>query len=151
MAAACELQLDALSGSQVRSHPRRSAREIVPEGCKVCEECGFINAGELEPILNGAYRARRRVASVHDELLATPIADLAGCWVPVRCTTRCTSSCYLPLKLMAAKHPGRLDRSAALVRVRAYLRDVLMLLPNWPRSCVLELSPKLWKQTREQS
>lgn len=32
----------------------------------------------------------------------------------------------------------------------AYLRDVLMLLPNWPRSSVLELSPKLWKQTREQ-
>jgi transposase len=32
----------------------------------------------------------------------------------------------------------------------AYLRDVLMLLPNWPRSTVLELAPKFWKQTREQ-
>jgi transposase len=32
----------------------------------------------------------------------------------------------------------------------AYLRDVLTLLPNWPRSAVLELAPKFWKQTREQ-
>lgn len=32
----------------------------------------------------------------------------------------------------------------------AYLRDVLMLLPNWPRSSVLELAPKFWNKTREQ-
>lgn len=32
----------------------------------------------------------------------------------------------------------------------AYLRDVLILLPSWPRSSVLKLAPKFWKQTREQ-
>lgn len=32
----------------------------------------------------------------------------------------------------------------------AYLRDVLTLLPGWPRSAVLELAPRFWKQTREQ-
>jgi len=32
----------------------------------------------------------------------------------------------------------------------AYLRDVLALLPNWPKHAVLELAPKFWKQTREQ-
>jgi transposase len=32
----------------------------------------------------------------------------------------------------------------------AYLRDVLLLLPNWPKHNVLELAPMLWKQTREQ-
>jgi transposase len=29
----------------------------------------------------------------------------------------------------------------------AYLRDLLILLPDWPKSRVLELSPKFWKQT----
>lgn len=33
----------------------------------------------------------------------------------------------------------------------AYLRDVLILLPDWPRDRVLELAPKFWKQTLEQS
>ncbi|WP_437554775.1 IS66 family transposase [Sorangium sp. So ce367] len=31
----------------------------------------------------------------------------------------------------------------------AYLRDVLILLPSWPRDRVLELAPKSWKQTLE--
>ncbi|XXY95652.1 transposase [Sorangium sp. So ce296] len=31
----------------------------------------------------------------------------------------------------------------------AYLRDVLTLLPGWPRDRVLELAPKSWKQTLE--
>ncbi len=33
----------------------------------------------------------------------------------------------------------------------AYLRDILCLLPDWPRSRVLELSPKFWKQTCQQA
>jgi hypothetical protein len=32
----------------------------------------------------------------------------------------------------------------------AYLRDVLTLLPRWPKRSVLELAPKFWTQTREQ-
>jgi transposase len=32
----------------------------------------------------------------------------------------------------------------------AYLRDLLCLLPSWPRRRVLELAPVHWKQTREQ-
>jgi len=32
----------------------------------------------------------------------------------------------------------------------AYLRDVLTLLPDWPKSAVLQLAPKFWNQTREQ-
>lgn len=32
----------------------------------------------------------------------------------------------------------------------AYLRDVLCLLPRWPKSRVIELAPCNWKQTREQ-
>ncbi|MGC3996923.1 MAG: transposase [Anaeromyxobacter sp.] len=31
----------------------------------------------------------------------------------------------------------------------AYLRDVLTLLPAWPATRVLELSPKHWKETSE--
>jgi transposase len=31
----------------------------------------------------------------------------------------------------------------------SYLRDALILLPSWPRDRVLELSPKHWKQTLE--
>lgn len=30
-----------------------------------------------------------------------------------------------------------------------YLRDLLILLPQWPRNRVLELSPKYWKQTMQ--
>lgn len=33
----------------------------------------------------------------------------------------------------------------------SYLRDVLILLPGWSRDRVLELSPKRWKQTLEQT
>lgn len=33
----------------------------------------------------------------------------------------------------------------------AYLRDVLILLPDWPRDRVLELAPKFWKQSLEHS
>ena len=33
----------------------------------------------------------------------------------------------------------------------AYLRDVLILVPDWPRERLLELSPKYWKQTLEHS
>jgi transposase len=33
----------------------------------------------------------------------------------------------------------------------AYLRDLLCLLPSWPRRRVLELAPLHWKQTREHS
>jgi len=33
----------------------------------------------------------------------------------------------------------------------AYLRDVLILLPSWSSQRLLELSPKCWKQTLEQS
>ncbi|MFA4986656.1 MAG: transposase domain-containing protein [Candidatus Brocadiia bacterium] len=32
----------------------------------------------------------------------------------------------------------------------AYLRDLLCLLPSWPRSRVLELAPVNWQQTLEQ-
>jgi len=32
----------------------------------------------------------------------------------------------------------------------AYLRDILCLLPSWPRSRALELSPKHWNQTLQQ-
>ncbi len=33
----------------------------------------------------------------------------------------------------------------------SYLRDIFILLPDWPRSRILELSPKFWKQTLENS
>ena len=32
----------------------------------------------------------------------------------------------------------------------SYLRDVLCLLPSWPKSRVLELAPCNWQQTRQQ-
>jgi transposase len=33
----------------------------------------------------------------------------------------------------------------------SYLRDVLILVPDWPRDRLLELSPKRWKQTLEKT
>jgi transposase len=33
----------------------------------------------------------------------------------------------------------------------AYLRDLLCLLPSWPKSRVLALAPAYWKQTLEQA
>ncbi|MFK7991248.1 MAG: hypothetical protein AB8I08_34850 [Sandaracinaceae bacterium] len=30
-----------------------------------------------------------------------------------------------------------------------YLRDVIRVLPHWPRGRFLELSPKSWRATRE--
>ncbi|MFY0534108.1 transposase domain-containing protein [Nannocystis pusilla] len=32
----------------------------------------------------------------------------------------------------------------------AYLRDLLCLLPSWPKSRVLELAPAFWQQTLQQ-
>lgn len=36
------------------------------------------------------------------------------------------------------------------IEPEAYLRDLLVLLPGWPRKRVIELAPCNWKQTREQ-
>ena len=36
------------------------------------------------------------------------------------------------------------------IEPQSYLRDLLCLLPSWPRSRVLELAPAYWKQTLEQ-
>ncbi len=36
------------------------------------------------------------------------------------------------------------------IEPQGYLRDLLCLLPSWPRSRVLELAPAYWKQTLEQ-
>jgi len=36
------------------------------------------------------------------------------------------------------------------IEPEAYLRDLLCLLPGWPKSRVLELAPCNWKQTLEQ-
>ena len=33
----------------------------------------------------------------------------------------------------------------------SYLRDIFILLPDWPRSRILELAPKFWKQTLEKT
>jgi hypothetical protein len=35
------------------------------------------------------------------------------------------------------------------IEPRDYLRDLLCLLPDWPRPRLLELAPAYWKQTRE--
>jgi len=37
------------------------------------------------------------------------------------------------------------------IEPQGYLRDLFCLLPNWPRSRVLELAPAYWKQTLEQA
>jgi hypothetical protein len=36
------------------------------------------------------------------------------------------------------------------IEPEAYLRDLLCLIPNWPRSRVLDLAPCNWEQTRQQ-
>jgi hypothetical protein len=36
------------------------------------------------------------------------------------------------------------------IEPEAYLRDILCLLPDWPKRRILELAPAYWKQTREQ-
>ena len=53
-----------------------------------------------------------------DALLVTPIGELVGCWLGVRCTDRCNRPAYLPLKLLAAQHGGRLLLGSALQRLR---------------------------------
>jgi len=36
------------------------------------------------------------------------------------------------------------------IEPQAYLRDLLCLLPSWPRSRVLELAPAYWEETLKQ-
>ena len=36
------------------------------------------------------------------------------------------------------------------IEPETYLRDVLCLLPSWPKSRVLELAPCNWQETRQQ-
>lgn len=47
--------------------------------------------------------------------------------------------------------PGE-NSSASRIGIEpwAYLRDVMMLLPSWPRNAALELAPKSWHETRPQ-
>lgn len=53
-----------------------------------------------------------------DVLLVTPIGELADWWIGVRCTDRCNRPAYLPLRLMAARHGGRLLLRSVLQRLR---------------------------------
>jgi hypothetical protein len=52
------------------------------------------------------------------EFLAAPLESLTGFWLALRCVTPCTKVAYVPLKLMAARHGGRLTLGDALKRLR---------------------------------
>lgn len=55
-------------------------------------------------------------SKTRDELLATPIAELAGCWLGLRCGG-CTKSVYAPLRLWASRL-GRRRLGDVLERLR---------------------------------
>lgn len=88
----------------------------------------FLDDGALEMTNNRAERQLRRIATGRQAWLFVG-SDLHG-----------LTSGYL-LTLIASARLHRLDPEV-------YLRDVLTVLPHWPRDRYLELAPRYWRITR---
>jgi len=88
----------------------------------------FLDDGALEMTNNRSERQLRRVATGRQAWLFVG-SDLHG-----------LTSGYL-LSLIASARLHRLDPEV-------YLRDVLTVLPQWPRDRYLELAPRYWRITR---
>jgi hypothetical protein len=56
-------------------------------------------------------------SKTRDELLVTPIGELEGCWLGLRCSG-CTKSVYAPLKLWASRHGRRRRLGDVLAHLR---------------------------------
>lgn len=90
----------------------------------------FLGDGRLPATNNISERALRRQATGRKNWLFIGSDD--GAKVNVTCASL-IASCHL--------HD---------IEPEAYLRDLLLLLPDWPIRRVIELAPCNWKQTREQ-
>ena len=90
----------------------------------------FLGDGRIPATNNLSERQLRRQASGRKRWLFIGSDD--GAAVNTTFTT-----------LIASCHLHRIEPEA-------YLRDLLYLLPNWPKSRVLELAPCNWNQTRQQ-
>jgi len=88
----------------------------------------FLDDGRLEATNNGSERELRRIATGRHAWLFVGSDDHA----------------------QAAGHLFSLVASARLHKLdpEQYLRDVLRVLPHWPRERYLELAPKYWLATR---
>ena len=88
----------------------------------------YLDDGRLEPTNNGSERALRTIAVGRNA------------WIFVGSDDHAESAGHL-FSLIASARLHALDPEA-------YLRDLLRVLPHWPRDRFLELAPKLWPRTR---
>ena len=89
----------------------------------------YVDDGRLEPTNNGSERALRTIAVGRNA------------WMFVGSDDHAESAGHL-FSLIASARLHVLDPEA-------YLRDLLRVLPHWPRDRFLELAPKLWPRTRD--
>jgi len=89
----------------------------------------FLDDGRLEPTNNGSERALRAIA----------VGRKA--WLFVGSDDHAESAGHL-LSLIASARLHKLEPET-------YLRDLLRVLPHWPRDRFLELAPKFWARTRD--
>jgi hypothetical protein len=89
----------------------------------------YLDDGRLEPTNNGSERALRTIAVGRNA------------WIFVGSDDHAESAGHL-FSLIASARLHALDPEA-------YLRDLLRVLPHWPRDRFLELAPKLWPRTRD--
>ena len=89
----------------------------------------YLDDGRLEPTNNGSERALRSIA----------VGRKA--WLFVGSDDHAESAGHL-LTLIASARLHALDPEA-------YLRDLLRVLPHWPRDRFLELAPRSWARTRD--
>ncbi|MGH8738794.1 MAG: IS66 family transposase [Burkholderiales bacterium] len=89
----------------------------------------YLDDGRLEPTNNGSERALRTIAVGRNA------------WIFVGSDDHAESAGHL-FSLIASARLHALDPEA-------YLRDLLRVLPHWPRDRFLELAPKFWPRTRD--
>jgi len=83
---------------------------------------------------------RLRIDNNHSERAIRPIAVGRNAWLFVGSDDHAQTTANI-LSLVASARLHRLDSEA-------YLRDLLRVLPHWPRDRYLELAPKYWAATR---
>lgn len=115
----------------VRGDPRGSVAKALGYALRQREAlCRFANDGRLEMTNNHSERALR-----------SPIATGRKAWLFFGSDDHASAAANL-FSLIASCKLHRIEPEA-------YLRDVIRVMPYWPRERYIELAPRYWRATRE--
>jgi len=119
--------------AHVQQEPLLGQRGLLPKAL------GYIIRNEVA-LKRFLEDGRLRIDNNHSERAIRPVAVGRNAWLFVGSDDHATSTGHI-LSMIASARLHGLDSET-------YLRDMLRVLPHWPRDRYLELAPKYWVKTR---